>query len=176
MQGDFGPSEAEFDIALRLNPGDADILAEYSGWASGFGRAQRGAEAADRAIPLNPNYQIWQGLQFSWAYFGAGRYEDTLRILERIPKDKYQLYSWVLRAASYAALGASEEAKSALADALTRYPDLTIERFIGTPDWSDIDRKRLNETMRVAGFPVCAKPETLVKNPQLARLPECISK
>jgi hypothetical protein len=30
--------------------------------------------------------------------------------------------------------------------------------------------------MRAAGFPVCAPTETLAKNPQLVRLPECLSK
>ena len=39
------------------------------------------------------------------AYFAAGRFEDALRILERLPKDNYNFYSWVFRAASYAALG-----------------------------------------------------------------------
>ena len=176
MRGDFAPSEAEFDTALRLHPGDADILAEYSSWASGFGRPERGAEAADRAIRLNPNYQIWQGFQFSWAYFSTGRYEDSLRILERLPKDKYALFSWVVRAAGYAALGRSAEAKAAFSDAFTHFPDVTIEGFAGTPDWSEADRKRLIGPMRAAGFPACAKPETLAKNPQLVRLPECLSK
>ena len=65
MQGDFGPSEAEFDTALRLNPGDAEILAAYSAWAPTFGHPERGAEAADHAIRLNPNYQVWQAWNFS---------------------------------------------------------------------------------------------------------------
>ena len=82
----------------------------------------------------------------------------------------------MLRAASYAALGRAAEAKAALADALAHHPDLTIEGLIGTPDWGDADRKRLNETMRAAGFPVCASAETLTKNPKLIRLPECLSK
>jgi predicted Zn-dependent protease len=176
MQGDFGPSEAEFDTALRLNPGDADILAEYSGFASAFGRVERGAEAADRAIRLNPNYQVWQGFQFSWAYFSVGRFEDALRILERLPKEKYQPFTWVTLAASYAALGREPQAKGAVADTLARNPDLTIEGFTGTADWTDADRKRLIGPMQAAGFSPCAKPETLAKNPQLVRLPECLSK
>ncbi len=176
MRGDFGPSEAEFDTALRLNPGDADILAEYSGWASAFGRVERGAEMADHAIRLNPNYQVWQGFQFSWAYFFVGRYEDALRILERLPKEKYQPFTWVMLAASYAALGREPQAKATVADTLARNPDLTIEGFTGTADWSDADRKRLIGPMRAAGFPPCAKPEILAKNPQLVRLPECVSK
>jgi tetratricopeptide (TPR) repeat protein len=177
MQGNFGPSEAEFDTAMRINPGDAEILAQYSGQASTFGHPERGADAADRTIPLNlPSYEVWQAWNFSWAYFAVGRYEDTLRILERLPKDNYLFYSWVLRAASYAALGRAAEAKAAMSDALQHFPDLTIEGFTGTANASDSDRIRLIGPMRAAGFPPCAKPEVLAKNPQLVRLPECLSK
>jgi TolB-like protein len=84
VQGNFAASEAEFDTALRLNPGDAEILALYSPWASTFGHSERGAEAADHAIRLDPNYQVWQAWSFSAAYFAAGRFEDALRILERL--------------------------------------------------------------------------------------------
>jgi len=161
MRGDFGPSEAEFDTALRLNPGDADILAEYSSWASAFGRVDHGAEAADHAIRLNPNYQIWQGFQFSWAYFSAGRYEDALRILERLPKDKYQPFTWVVRAASYATLGRQAEAKTAVSDTLARNPDLTIEGFTGTVDWTDADRKRFIEPMRADRLPTLRETRDL---------------
>ncbi len=131
FQGDFGPSEAEFDTALRLNPGDAEILAGYANWSVTFGHPERGAEAADHAIRLNPSYPPFQAYSFSYAYFSAGRYEDTLRVLERLPKDNYLLFSWVLRAASYAALGRAPEAKAALSDALAHFPDLTIEEMAG---------------------------------------------
>src|SRR3712207_2534257 len=36
--GDFARAEAAFETALRLQPGSADILALYSGWASTFGK------------------------------------------------------------------------------------------------------------------------------------------
>ncbi len=176
MQGNFAASEAEYETALRLNPGDTEILALYSGSASAFGHPEQGAEMADHAIRLNPNYQVWQAWNFSWAYFAVGRFEDTLRILERLPKDNYLVYSWVQRAASYAALGRPAEAKAATSDALQHFPNLTIEGFTGTADNSDADRIRLIGPMRAAGFPACAKPETLAKNPQLVRLPECLSK
>jgi class 3 adenylate cyclase/TolB-like protein len=176
FQGNFAVSEAEFETALRLNPGDAGTLTLYSAWASAFGRIERGAEAVDRAIRLNPNYQPWQAWNFSWAYFAAGRFEDALRILERLSKDNYNFYSWVYRAASYAALGRAAEAKAATSDALQHFPDLTIEGFTGTADNADSDRIRLIGPMRAAGFPPCAKPEVLAKNPQLVRLPECLSK
>jgi TolB-like protein/class 3 adenylate cyclase len=174
--GDHAPSEAEFDKALRLNPGDAEVLAFYSALAASFGHPERGAEAADHAIRLNPNYQVWQAWMFSYAYFAASRFEDALPILERLPKDKYIYYSWVLRAASYAALGKSVEAKAAMSDALQHFSDLTIEGFTGTVRWSDAERMHFIGPMRAAGFPPCARPETLAKNPQLVRLPECVAK
>jgi TolB-like protein/class 3 adenylate cyclase/cytochrome c-type biogenesis protein CcmH/NrfG len=175
MQGHLGPSEAEFETALRLNPGDAEILALYASWATSFGHPERAAEAADRAIRLNPGYQIWQAYDFSYAYFSAGRYKDALKVLDRLPRDRYIFYSWVLRATSLAALGRSEEAKAAVADTMALFPDLTIEGFTGTPDWSDPERRHLVETMRAAGFPVCAKAEKVAQNPDLIRLKECLS-
>jgi hypothetical protein len=93
-----------------------------------------------------------------------------------LSKDNYNFYSWVYRAASYAALGRAAEAKAATSDALQHFPDLTIEGFTGTADNADSDRIRLIGPMRAAGFPPCAKPEVLAKNPQLVRLPECLSK
>ena len=175
-QGNFGPGEAEFDTALRLNPGDAEILPMYASWAVTFGHPERGAEAADRAIRLNPNYEPFHAYDFSYGYFVVGRYEDTLRVLERLPKENYSYWSWVLRAASYAALGRSEEAKVALSDALAHHPDLTIEGVTGDEGWGDAERKWMIERMQAASFPVCAKPETLAKKPNLIRLPECVSK
>jgi hypothetical protein len=108
--------------------------------------------------------------------FQCGPIRGSMRILERLPKEKYQRFTWVVLASSYAALGREPQAKATVADTLARNPDLTIEGFIGTPDWTDAARKGLVQPMRAAGFPVCAKPETLAKNPQLVRLPECLSK
>jgi TolB-like protein/class 3 adenylate cyclase len=175
-QGKLGPSEAEFDTALRLNPGDAEILSMYVTWAVTFGHPERSAEATDHAIRLNPNYKPFDALSFSYGYFVVGRYEDVLRVLERLPKENYTFYSWVLRAASLAALGRSKEAKAALSDALAHHPDLTIEGLTGTDGWGDAERKWMIERMRAADFPICASADILAKNPQLIRLPECVSK
>jgi TolB-like protein/class 3 adenylate cyclase len=174
--GEFGPSEAEYETALRLNPGDAEVLAMYSVVAPSFDHSERGAEAADHAIRLNPNYQVWQAWSFTYAYFCARRFEDTLRVLERLPEDNYLNWSWIQRAASYAALGQSAKAKAAVSDALAHVPDFTIEGYTGDPGTTDADRKCFNEPARAAGLPVCASAETLAKKPKLVRMPECLSK
>jgi predicted Zn-dependent protease len=56
--------------------------------AVAFNEAERGAEAADRAIRLNPNYPVWAGNFYRQTYFMSGRYADALRIIERQPIDR----------------------------------------------------------------------------------------
>jgi hypothetical protein len=46
-------------------------------------------------------------------------------------------------------------------------------RLLSRPDFSDAEKMKFEELMRKAGFPVCAKPEELVKYAQPLRLPEC---
>jgi hypothetical protein len=104
----------------------------------------------------------------------AGRYEDALRLAEREDPQTRTRGGWVQRAVIYAALGRTEDARSAAADALKRHPDLTIEGFaLNSPGYSDAERQRLVEGMRAAGFPPCAKPEQLQAATASARLPEC---
>ena len=66
---------------------------------------RRGARRS-RDPALNPTYQPLAAWNFSYAYFTAGRFEDALRILERLPKDNDNFYSWVYCAASHAAVRA----------------------------------------------------------------------
>ena len=74
----------------------------------------------------------------------------------------------------YAALGRQEEARATVADALKRHPNLTIEGFaLNSPGYSDIERQKLADGMRAAGFPPCAKPEQLQGMTAPIRLPEC---
>ena len=111
------------------------------GWASAFGRVERGAEMADHAIRLNPNYQVWQGFQFSCAHIcSVGRSEDALRIPERLPKEKYQPFAQSCSPRATPRLPRAG-AKATVADMLAKNPDLTTEGFTGTADWSDADRE-----------------------------------
>ena len=73
----------------------------------------------------------------------------------------------------FAGLGRMDEAKAAVAETLKRFPGITIQSYVSTPDWSEAERQRLVETMRQAGFPACAPPETLAKLVKPVGLPEC---
>ena len=172
-KGEFDQAKAAFETALRLNPSSFSILVYYVGWASTFGEPERGALLADRAIRLNPSYRPWASGFLRFAYFMAGRYKDALQVMERQTPDNYTRLAWVQRAASFAMLGRSEEARATLNEALKRHPDLTIEGFVSDPSFNDTEREHMIRTMRSAGFPACAKPEALARFAQPVRLPEC---
>ena len=171
--GEFARTKAEFDTALSISPGSAEILTFYAAWASSLGEPERGAEVVDRVIRLDPNYPMWENGPFSYAYFMAGRYTDVVRLLERVPTTNYTSARWIFRAASYAPLGRADDARASVKQALNSYPDLTIEETVNDPGWSEAERERLLETMRAAGFPPCAKPGRLAEAPNPVRLPEC---
>jgi TolB-like protein/class 3 adenylate cyclase len=89
-RGELRRGEEEFETALRLNPGSADIMTLYAGWSPTFDKAERGAEYADRVMRLNPNYPVWAGRNLRNAYFNVGRYEDALHIMEGQPIETIQ--------------------------------------------------------------------------------------
>ncbi len=175
LGGDFVRAEAELETALRLNPGDANNLVLYANWLSTFGDPERGAELADQAIRLNPDYPVSMTGSFFFAYFMAGRHEDALRIIDKQPIESRTKNSWAIRAASYAALGEREKAETATREALQHHPGLTAEGYANEPGFNETERQKLADTMRDAGFPLCAKPEQLeaVKNP--FRIPDCVT-
>jgi DNA-binding winged helix-turn-helix (wHTH) protein/TolB-like protein len=104
FRGDIARARSEFDTALVMTPDAFEILALYAGWASSFGEAQRGAEMADRAVKLVPDFPEWSAKQFSNAYFMVGRYEDALGMLERLSPDNDTLPTRTMRAAALTAV------------------------------------------------------------------------
>ncbi|MDF0694944.1 adenylate/guanylate cyclase domain-containing protein [Rhizobium sp. MC63] len=172
-KGDMGRAKSEFDTALRLAPGSSEILTFYSGFAARLGEPERGAQMVDKVMRLDPNYPMWASNFFAPAYFMAGRYQDAVTMLERMTPNNYQRWTWVVRSSSLAALGRTEEAKASAMEAVKQHPEVTVESMINEPGLSTIERNRFIETMPLAGFPACARPEVLAKLAKPVRLPEC---
>ncbi|MET0527850.1 MAG: hypothetical protein ABW003_05815, partial [Microvirga sp.] len=94
--GDFAAAEREFDQAIRISPNSFDGLAAYASWASALGKPEAGADAADKVIRLNPNFPMWNARDFKYAYFMVGRYADAIKVMERIPEDKWAPGDYVM--------------------------------------------------------------------------------
>ena len=172
-KGDIARAKVELDTALRLAPGSSEILTFYTGYAARFGEPERGAQMIDQVMRLDPNYPMWTSNFFAPAYFMAGRYEDALKMLERMTPNNYDEWMWVVRSSSLAALGRIDEANASVRETLKQHPDLTVESIINESGLSTTERSRFIETMPLAGFPACAKPEALAKLAKPVRLPEC---
>lgn len=133
-RGEFERAKAEFDTALRLAPGQFEVLTFYLDWASTFEEPERVAQLVDKAVSLNPGFPMWSARIFAHAYFMVGRYEDALRMLDRLTPENYGRKHWVMRSGALAALGRTEEAKVSVTDALRRFPNLTVEDLSICPD------------------------------------------
>ncbi len=173
LTGNLAQSRAELDKALSLNPNSADILTFYAGFASSFGEPEAGLVAAERAMRLNPDMPAWALGLYRHAYFMTGRYAQAIEMTDRLPRESWGRSDYVMRAAALAALGRNAEAQTVTEQALTQHRDLSVEAFTGTPDWSETERQRLTETMRKAGFPLCAAKAVLEQIHDVERLPEC---
>ncbi len=173
-RGESALAKASFDTSLRLAPNAFEILAFYAAWAADLGEAGRGAEMADRAVRINPNYPTWSAQIFGSTYFAVGRYEDALQMLGRLTPENYGDFGWVARAGALASLGRTAEAEAAVRQALERFPDLTIESYVYGQSMSGDLGSHLIETMRLAGFPPCAKSPVDLRIAKGERLPECM--
>ena len=155
-QGDLAESEAMFDRALALNPSSAEILTAYASWASTFGKPEAGVEAAQRALRLNPNMPPAALAKNRYAFFMTGRYDEALRLNARIPREAYGRDDFIYRAVLLNETGNAGDARAAVAEALERFPTISVEGWSGQAGYSDAERQRWVATMRKAGFPLCA--------------------
>ena len=172
--GDLTQSEAEFDRALSLNPNSADVLTRFAYWAVAFGRAEEGAEMAERAVRLDPHAPAW-ALRFqSGGLFNGGRYEEAIRVRQRIPKTMFVESDYIELAIFLAAAERDGEAKAVVAESLAAFPAITIEGWTGDPGWTEEDRRNTVTLMRKAGFPACASEAEMKKGGIKVRLPECV--
>jgi tetratricopeptide (TPR) repeat protein len=173
QRNDFAGVKTELDTALRLAPNSAVVLTQYANWAATFADPAVGAEMADKAIRLDPDYPSWAATRFVAAYFFAGRFEDAVTVAERIPIGAYFPDTWFAHPSSLAMVGRADEAAALVKKALEANPDLTVEWWTNQPGYPDRDRALMDSTMRRAGFPLCATPEKRAELGRYWKLPEC---
>jgi tetratricopeptide (TPR) repeat protein len=174
LTGDLKQSETEFEHAVELNPNSADILSYYAGFTAVAIRPQYAVELAERAIRLNPNGSLWTAGLYRNVFYHVGRYEDAWYWHVQRPRGRNDRVDYLYSAMLPAELGRLDEARAAVAENLAKFPDTSIEGWMGTPDWIDWERELFTKSMRKAGFPVCATENELKAFPNLIRLPECV--
>jgi TolB-like protein len=105
-------AEGEFDRALALRPGDAEVLVETGHGLIMVGRPEDGVGIIEEAIRLNPLYpdvhRRWLGI----GLFRSRRYEDAVDALRAVNLLDGWGYAWL--AAAYARLDQTKLAAGAL--------------------------------------------------------------
>jgi DNA-binding winged helix-turn-helix (wHTH) protein/TolB-like protein len=172
--GELVRARSEFDTAVTMARNAAEILTLYAGWVATGGEPERGVSMADRVARLDPGFPPRAAAQLARAYFMAGRYRAALAMIERLPPDGITPAIRAMQAGALAAVGRTEDAAAVVDAALAAVPGLSIEAAAGAPDLGEAERRRLVETMRLAGFPPCAAPGGLPVAAQ--RLPECAAR
>jgi tetratricopeptide (TPR) repeat protein len=167
-------SVLEFERAVELNPNSADILAYYAGFSAVNVSPEYALKLAERAIRLNPHGPLWAPGLYRSVFYHVGRYDEALRWHETRPWGRNDQMDDLFSGVLLAELGRVDEAHEAVADALVRFPDMSIEQMLGHGDYLDWQLPLWDKSMRKAGFPVCANENVLREFPDLIRWPECV--
>ena len=111
FQSRWAEAETQFRSAVEMCPANSHTLILAASGFSFLGKAEEGAGFADRALRLDPRMTPANLSGAKDAYYMAGRYEDTIDAVMRMPEEHTGRDSWVMLAGSYAQLGRTEEAR-----------------------------------------------------------------
>ena len=174
LTGDPKRGEFHLDEALRLTPNAFDVLIFHACLSHAYGKVERGAEAAERAIAINPSFPNWAVPCLRLGFVLVGRHDEAVRIQLRQPEEQWNSDGFVVMAGRLAALGRKDEAAALARRGMARFPGLlSIERFALNRGWPPYASQVMVDLMRRAGFPACATNEELADTPNPVRLPEC---
>ena len=79
---DIAKARGQYDRALALDPGSAEVQGLYSNFASGIGQTEKAIEAGSKAVQLDP-IAPRPHVALATAYYGARRYDEALAVGRR---------------------------------------------------------------------------------------------
>lgn len=146
---------SEYELALSLNPNDADIINDFGLCLSYAGRPEEGLVLARRAMRLNPHHPEFYRTQLGQILFDARRYAEAVAVLEGMRSGETAL-SMIYLAASQAGLGNVDAARAAAARAVALDPAATVGRWANfqvAPYREERDLAHLRDNLARAGLP-----------------------
>lgn len=122
----FEQAREEYAKAAKLNPNDADLLAEMAETLVFAGESDLAERQLQEAMRRNPFHPDWYRWVLSWAHFNCDRFEDALAELGRMNRPPAQVE--LLRAAALAKLGKDAAARRALHRFLEERPGWSVAK------------------------------------------------
>lgn len=145
-------SDAEFDVALKLDPNHADAWAMRADLIVLSGRPAEAIEYVRKALRLNPHPPGWYYWMLGQAQYAIRDYEAAVQTLRR--PETYRATSRRLLAASLARLGRLDEARTEAQLFMMSNPNFTIRQWSDSQPFRDEElRRHFVEGYRMAGLP-----------------------
>ncbi|MBP2234122.1 TolB-like protein/class 3 adenylate cyclase/cytochrome c-type biogenesis protein CcmH/NrfG [Sinorhizobium kostiense] len=145
-------SDAEFDLALKLDPNHADAFAMRADLIVLSGRPADAIEHVRKALRLNPHPPGWYYWMLGQAQYAIRDYEAAVQTLRR--PETYRATSRRLLAASLARLGRLDEARTEAQLFMMSNPNFTIRQWSDSQPFRDEElRRHFLEGYRMAGLP-----------------------
>jgi tetratricopeptide (TPR) repeat protein len=148
----WAESEAEFAMALELNPNDADAWVHLSDISILCGRVAESLEQIQKAFRLNPHPTSNYYWILGQAQYAARQYEAAVKTLRR--EETYRTVSRRVLAGSLAQLGRLEEARREAEFCMVTNPLFRISFWATTrPFRDDATLAHFVDGFRKAGLP-----------------------
>ena len=142
----------EFEIALRLNPNDADAWDWLSDFKVMEGLGLEAVACSEKAIRLSPHPDSGLSWGLGQAQYAAGQYEGVVKTLRNAAT--YRTGARRFLAAALAQLGKLDEAQEEARLYAAQYPHFRISYWAETQPFRDLaTRDRFVEGYRKAGLP-----------------------
>ena len=154
--GRFAQAERAYEKALRLNPNDAELLAEMAEFSICNGTPDLAIEQLDRAIEIAPNHPHWYNWTLGYAYFATRDYDRAVKHLTQCtaPRTTPPCHVQLIIAASLVYLGELDRARAMVAELLKREAGVTIDSLRQMDRHrKPEDRAHLLDALRSAGVP-----------------------
>jgi TolB-like protein/Flp pilus assembly protein TadD len=120
---DYARVQKHVERAIRLNPNDADTLANATYLLAMVGETDEAVKCGETAVRLNPRHPDWYLAYLSTALFNARRYPEALAV--RLHSADVFIDSAFFGAATLAHMGRLDEAR--------RWADKALPRLVARP-------------------------------------------
>ena len=148
----YDQARRHFELALALNPNDADTRAYFCMFLLFTGQPGEALDRLDEAMQYNPLHPTWYYEILGYVHLTARRYEDAIVAFGMIPDPASYIHACL--AGCLAALGRTDEAKLERAKLLESEPAFRIDQSMIIELWqSQADLDHLRSLYKFADLP-----------------------
>jgi adenylate cyclase len=140
-----------FEKAMKINPNDVYVIADYANWLSYMGRLDEALRYLDLATQRDPFPPSWIWETRGTTLILAKRYGEAISAFQKVPIENY--FTHALLAAAFAWAGQPENARYEIALAREGNPDLTVASFDNLPYADEAHLNHIREGLQMAGLP-----------------------